>query len=338
MTTIRPAYSLRGLELRHLVAMDAVARHRSFNAAAGELGYTQSAVSQQVADLERIAGTRVFERSAGPRQVELTEAGRVLLAHARAMLARMEALGADLDALAEGAVGDLRVGTFQSAASRLLPDLLAAFRRRWPRIAVSLFESGSHDEIDAGVERGTLDIAFTHPPVPPEAPFEYVDLLSDPYVLVVGAEHQLAGRADSPPIEVLGQIDLVGYRVCRAHAEVERFLRSRGIEPRFVFRAEDNALLQGLAGDGVGAAIMPLLAVDLRRKDCAVVDLADRIPRRRIGLVWHRDRYQTPAARGFVELAGDIAARLVERTDGLALGDRPRVMTGAGSGGSDELV
>lgn len=319
MSSTTDANLLRGLELRHLLAMEAVARHRSFNAAAGELGYTQSAVSQQIADLERRAGTRVFERSSGPRPVELTEAGRVLLSHARAILARMEALSTDLGALGEGSVGDLRVGTFQSAASGLLPDLLAAFRTRWPRIAVSLFESGSHDEIDANVERGALDIAFTHPPIPAGAPFEYVGLLSDPYVLVVDPEHPLAGRTRVPPIEVLGEIDLVGYRVCRAHAEVERFLRSRGIEPRFVFRAEDNALLQGLAGEGVGAAIMPLLAVDQRREDCVIVDLADLIPRRRIGLVWHRDRYQTPAAQGFVQLAGDIAARLAEQADGQVL-------------------
>ena len=63
---------------------------------ADELGYTQSAVSQQISDLERIAGARVFSRFAGPRPVELTEAGRVLLAHAHPILARMDAIGADL--------------------------------------------------------------------------------------------------------------------------------------------------------------------------------------------------------------------------------------------------
>jgi len=315
MSKITNPNGLRGLELRHLVAFDAVARNRSFSGAAEELGYSQSAVSQQIADLERIARTRVFDRFPGPRPVELTEAGRVLLGHARPVLARMEAVGVDLAALADGAIGDLRVGTFQSAATNLLPRLLAAFREAWPRIEVTLFESGSHDELDGQVERGALDLAFTHPPIPEGAPLEFTDLLSDPYFLVVGRSHPLAGSS-STSLRTVGEIDLVGYRVCRAHAAVERFIRSRGIEPRFVFRAEDNQLLQGLAAMGVGAAIMPALAIDRSRDDIVLIDLADEIPRRRIGLVRHRDRYQTPAAAAFVRLAREMAADLAGRIPG----------------------
>jgi DNA-binding transcriptional LysR family regulator len=248
--------------------------------------------------------------------VELTEAGRVLLGHARPVLARIQAVGVDLDALAEGAVGDLRLGTFQSAATNLLPRLLVEFRQAWPRIEVTLFESGSHDELDGQVERGALDLAFTHPPIPEGAPLEVTELMSDRYVLVVGRHHPLAAGSGSANLESVGQIDLVGYRVCRAHAAVERFIRSRGVEPRFVFRAEDNHLLQGLAAKGVGAAIMPALAIDRSRDDIILIDLADEIPRRRIGLVRHRDRYQTPAATAFIRLARETAADLAERIPG----------------------
>ncbi len=307
------ANGFRRLDLRHLVAMDAVARHRSFSAAAEELGYTQSAVSQQIADLERIAGARLFDRFAGPRPVELTEAGRVLLGHARAMLARMDAAGVDLDALSQGAVGDLRIGTFQSAATKLLPPILASFRTAWPRIEVALFESGSHDEIDAQVERGALDLAFTHPANPTGPPLEYTDLLTDPYFLVLGCDHELAGRPVLDDLQTLGQIDLVAYRVCRANAEVERFLGSHGVQPRVVFRAEDNHLLQGLAAEGIGAAIMPYLAIDRSRQDTPLVDLSSLIPPRRIGLVWHADRYRTPAAQAFIDLAREFARDLAEQ-------------------------
>ncbi|MGH6919781.1 MAG: LysR family transcriptional regulator [Geminicoccaceae bacterium] len=303
------ANQLRGFELRHLITFDAVARRRSFTAAAKELGYTQSAVSQQIADLERVAGSRVFHRFAGPRPVELTEAGRVLLPHVRAVLARMEAVSVDLEAVAEGSVGELRIGTFQSAATRLLPSLLARFRAAWPGIEVTLFESGSHDEIDQEVERGALDIAFTHPPTPAGLPLDYEDLLSDPYVLVVGREHPLATAGVVQNLESLGEIELVGYRVCRANLDVERFLRAHGIEPRVVFRAEDNHLLQGLAAQGIGAAIMPLLAIDPSREDTIVLDLDELLPRRRIGLVWHRDRHQTPAAQAFRQQARELASQ-----------------------------
>lgn len=296
-------------DLRHLVTFDAVVRRRSFTAAARELGYTQSAVSQQIAELERVAGSRVFRRFAGPRPVELTEAGRVLLPHTKAMLARMQAVNVDLEAVAAGSVGELRIGTFQSAATRLLPPLLVRFRDAWPRIKVTLFESGSHDEIDQRVERGALDIAFTHPPTPPELPLDYADLLRDPYGLVVGREHALASTGAVQSLDALGKIDLVAYRVCRANLEVERFLRERGVEPRVVFRAEDNDLLQGLAAQGIGAAIMPLLAIDSSRDDTVVLDLDELLPNRRIGLVWHRDRRETPALRAFRRQAQELASQ-----------------------------
>jgi DNA-binding transcriptional LysR family regulator len=298
-----------GLELRHLQALDAVARHLSFNGAAGELGYTQSAVSQQIVALERLVGTRVFDRGSGPRPVRLTEPGRVLLGHAQAVLARVDAASADLTALVQGAVGELRIGTYQSVATRLLPAVLSRFREQWPRIDIQLFESGSHDDIDTRLERGAADLAFTVPPVPRRDLFDHIELLRDRYLLVVHPEHPLA-RAGSIELHDLADIDLVGYRVCRAHAQVERHLRSRGIEPRVVLRAEDNQLLQGLAAEGVGAAIMPLLAIDLQRSDTVVLDLSRHLPARRIGLLWHRERHLAPPAESFVQIARAIGAEL----------------------------
>ena len=303
-----------GLELRHLIALDAVARHRSFNAAADELGYTQSAVSQQIVGLEQVVGARVFDRGSGPRPVRLTEAGRVLLTHARAVLARVDAASTDVAALVQGAIGELRVGTYQSVATRLLPTILARFRAQWPRIDVQLFESGSHDDIDDRVERGALDLAFTIPPIAREDLFSYVDVLLDPYRLVVGLEHPLAHQ-NHVDLEDLRDIDLVGYRVCRAHAQVERLLRSNGIEPRFVMRAEDNQLLQGLAANGVGAAIMPLLAIDRNRPDTVVLDLRDQLPSRRVGLLWHRDRHRTPPTESFIEVALAVGPELAREVE-----------------------
>src|SRR5881394_2843856 len=106
-----------GVELRHLAALEAVARMRSFGAAARELGYTQSAVSQQIAQLEKVVGHKLFDRPGGPRRVEPTEAGLLLLRHADAIVARLDAARADMAALAEGAGGTLRVGVFQSVGS-----------------------------------------------------------------------------------------------------------------------------------------------------------------------------------------------------------------------------
>ena len=102
-----------GVELRHLAALEAVAREHSFGRAATALGYTQSAISQQIATLERSVGERLIERPGGSRPVALTEAGELLLGHAAAIVARLKAAQADLRALGEG-----RAGTFASARSR----------------------------------------------------------------------------------------------------------------------------------------------------------------------------------------------------------------------------
>src|SRR6188768_2486306 len=117
-----------GVELRHLAALQAVAREGSFGGAAVALGYSQSAVSQQIAALERIVGERLVERPGGPRPVSLTDAGRLLLGHADAIVARLKAAQADVEALLEGGAGHLRVGTFQSVGARILPELLRRFR------------------------------------------------------------------------------------------------------------------------------------------------------------------------------------------------------------------
>src|SRR5439155_9072230 len=174
-----------GLELRHLIALKSVADEGSFGGAARRLGYTQSAVSQQIATLERIVGVRLIDRPGGPKPVSLTEAGRLLLRHAEGIAARLQAAQADLHALAEGSAGPLRVGTYQSVGARILPTVLHGFMAEWPHVEISLQELTDDAELLARVERGELDLTFTMLPLP-SRPFEFVELMHDPYVLVAG--------------------------------------------------------------------------------------------------------------------------------------------------------
>ena len=113
--------SYSAIEMRHLRALVAVGRTNSFSRAANELGYAQSAVSQQIAALERIVGVALVERPGGPRPVSLTPQGQVLVRHAERMLARLAVARGDLLALAAGEAGTLRIGTFQSVGAQLLP-------------------------------------------------------------------------------------------------------------------------------------------------------------------------------------------------------------------------
>lgn len=298
-----------GVELRHLAALEAVAQEHSFGRAAQRLGYTQSAVSQQIAALERIVGERLVERPGGPRPVSITEAGRILLGHAEAIVARLHAAQADLAALSDGSAGTLRVGTYQSVGAHVLPELLRRFGDSWPEVEITLTESSSDVELLRLVERGELDLSFVILPVE-EGPFEAVELLRDPYVFLVEAGSPLARQKRAPSLKEIARLPLINFRQCRTVERVEQHLRSQGIEPKVVFRTDDNGTVQGLVAAGMGAALVPRLIVEPTDARVAVRDLDPAVPPRLVGIAWHRDRYRSPAARAFVEAAAEVCAEL----------------------------
>jgi DNA-binding transcriptional LysR family regulator len=292
-----------GIDLRHLAALEAVARTRSFGRAARELGYTQSAVSQQIAQLERIVGQKLFDRPGGPRRVEPTEAGLLLLGHADAIVAQLDAARADMAALAEGAAGTLRVGIYQSVGAHLLPVLVRRFRAQWPLLAVRVLEEAAPGELLRLIEHGELDLTFADLPVP-EGPFEWTELLQDPYVLLVSARSELAKLDSAPSLREVAKLPLIGRRTTD---EPERFLAGRVPELNVIFRTDDNGTLGALVAEDLGVAIEPRLVVDPRDRRVKMLPFGSRIPPRTLVLAWHRDRYRSAAAEAFVELAREVA-------------------------------
>ncbi len=299
---------LLGVDLRHLVALQAVADHRSFARAAEQLGYTQSAVSQQIAALERAVGARLLERPRGRSIVEPTEAGALMLRHAERIVASLRAAQADLNALAAGTTGSLRIGTFQSIGMSILPTLLSRFRTAWPDVEVTLVESVVSAELLEGVERGELDLTFEALPLP-DGPFEAFELMRDPYVLLVPRGSPLARRGARVTLAAVGELSLVGYRHPVAHG-AEEHLRARGANLRFVFRSDESATVQGLVASGFAAAIVPRLTVDHDDPDIHVLDVGHLVPPRTIVIAFHRDRYRSPAASAFQALAHEVCSGL----------------------------
>src|SRR5690349_5894890 len=300
--------ALSDLSLRQLMSFRAVADEGSFHAAADALDYTQSAVSQHVMALETALGVRLFDRGRGRRTVELTEAGQLLLRHVESITDRLQAARADLLACEAGETGRLRIGVYQSVGTRILPAIIGRFSHAWPGVEVQLMEANSDEGLMDMVEPGRLDLTFGVLPLP-DGPFDGVELLSDPFVLVVAATSPLAGRTTVPSIELIGEQRLIGFRSCRSTKWVESQLRAAGTEPNFVFRSEDNGTVQAMAGAGLGSALVPLLAVDTT--DPAICILPTDLEPRRIALMWHRDRYRSPAAQEFVEIAQSVCAELV---------------------------
>jgi DNA-binding transcriptional LysR family regulator len=306
--------ALADFSLRQLLSFRAVADEGSFHGAADSLDYTQSAISQHVMALETALGVRLFDRSRGRRTVALTEAGRLLLGHVESITDRLQAARADLLAYAAGETGTLRVGVYQSVGTRILPAIIGRFSEAWPNVEVQLREAASDDGLMDLVEPGQLDMTFGVLPIP-DGPFDGVELIRDPFVLVVPAGSPLAGMAGAPSMELIGDQRLIGFRSCRSTKWVETQLRMAGKEPNFVFRSEDNGTVQAMAGAGLGSALVPLLAVDTQDERVAVIP-TDLEPRR-IALMWHRDRYRSPAAREFVDIAMRVCRDLAEEQEEL---------------------
>jgi DNA-binding transcriptional LysR family regulator len=306
-----------GVEIRHLTALAAVAEEGSFRRAASRLGYVQSAISEQIAALERIVDQQLVVRSRGAGSVELTDAGELLLAHANAILARVKAAEADLGALADGSAASLRLGIYQSVGARVVPRLLPRYARDWPDVRVLPQESPTDAGLFELVERGDLELSFADLPLHP-GPFESVELMDDPYVLVVPASSPLA-QSGPAGLDEIAELPLIGHWTCRVLPRVEAELRAQGVEPNFVFRSDIIGTVQALVAAGVGNAIVPRLAVDFADEQVSVVDLAPDVPvqPRVIALFWHRDRYRSPAALGFVEAAREVCAQVTAELDGV---------------------
>jgi DNA-binding transcriptional LysR family regulator len=316
-------YVLSELELRHLVALQAIAAAGSYWAAAEQLGCSQSALSQQITKLESIVGVRLIDRSRGRRVLALTEAGRLLLRHAQAIVVRLRAAHADFSTFAEGAADTLRVGVFESVGARVLPLALREFRRKLPKVEVRLTELAKDDQLLALVESGEIDLSFAILPLP-EGPFDSVVLLEDPYVLVVAADAPQMTR-DPARLADLQSVPLITTGPGRSFEQVEAYIRSRGIALNIVFRSNHNGTVQGLAAAGEGAALAALLTVDERREDTRLSGPIPGFPPRVIAMAWHHDRYRSPAAEAFIATAREVCGELAAR-NGLAahVGEAPR--------------
>lgn len=288
-----------------------MAEARSFGRAAERLGYTQSAVSQQIAALERIVGEAVFERPGGPRPVELTPAGEILLGHAREILARVRAAGIDLTNYRAGTTGRLRVGTYQSISVKVLPLVIQRMRAERPDIEVNLFETDSQEKLLDDLGSGELDLSFVVLPVDPEG-FEVIALGSDPFVLVSPIDSgEVVGGDRVAPADLVG-LPMIGQQMAdTCQLRIERSVREAGGDLEIVFRTSDNSAVQAMVRAGMGHSVMPRLALDLDDPCVLVRELDPPLPPREIGLAWRSSRRLPPAGTFFVEVVRQVCAEVL---------------------------
>jgi DNA-binding transcriptional LysR family regulator len=246
------------VDLKALRALVAVADQGSFRSAARSLGYTQSAISHQIGMLERALDAGLFTRPGGRGAVTLTLAGDVAYRRARRVLGEVETLGADVAAIERGERQTLRIGVFQTATTELLPGALRTLREQRPDVEVSLTEVHENVRTFDRLAAGELDLAFLVNPLPDER-VESIPLLDDPWVILTRRDSELAS-APKPTFDLLDGVDLVAWNLrWRTQQELEQAWRRRGINPRVVYRTDDNLALQRLVAAGYGHACLDRL-------------------------------------------------------------------------------
>ncbi len=297
------------LDVRRMRVLRAVAVHGSFSAAADALSYTQSAVSQQIAALEREAGTTLVER--GPRGIRLTDAGEALVRHTESVLANLAEAEAELEALAGVRGGRVRLASFPSAGSAIVPQAIATFAARHPAVELSLLEAEPAESLPR-LRAGELEIALTHSPGVQASEgmtgLEVVHLLEDPYFLVLPAGHRLASKARLRLKDLASEPWINGTGACACALEVLGACAAAGFQPHVAFESDDFGTVQGLVAAGVGVALIPDLGFATIRDDILIRELAPgEVKPRQVDAVT-LSGYRSPATEAMLDVLRETAA------------------------------
>ncbi|MEY3733063.1 MAG: hypothetical protein RL347_422 [Actinomycetota bacterium] len=301
-------------EVRHLEALRAVAEEGTFRGAADILGYSQAAISQQIAGLESVVGSPVFDRPGGPKPVILTPVGRALLAHAEVILDRLDAAREEIADIAAGTGGRLIIGTFQSVAVELLPDIVGRVRRDIPGLIMRAIEEDENSILIDHFHEGEIDVAFIAGPVS-DTSVDYIDLGTDPFVAVMPRTVPYVG-ADVVSMRDVAELGLIGEHVGTTQDYIDQHVRDAGITATYAFRTNDNGAKQAMVRNGMGAAIMPQLAVDLEDPEVVVLPTDPPIAPRSILLAVPPAERRTPAIDRFIDIAREVAAERLRPASG----------------------
>lgn len=307
------------LDVRRLRVLREVAARGSFSAAAEALAYTQSAVSQQMAALEREAGTTLVERNA--RGVRLTDAGRALVAHADVIVARLADAEAELEAIAGLRRGRLRVASFPTAGAALMPPAIARFRERHPGVELSM-DLAEPNESEARLKAGEWDLALTVlASMRGESDgLEHLHVLDDPLFVALPAGHALARRRTLRLEELAGEDWMLGSQgTCPDTSIFLRSCQRAGFEPRIAFHSDDYQAIQGFVAAGMGVSFIPDLALAAVREDVVIRSLGPRAPVRHVVAATLAGSFVSPAKRAMLDVLVEVGGEVARRRDALAL-------------------
>jgi DNA-binding transcriptional LysR family regulator len=295
------------LDVRRMKVLREVAARGSFSAAAEALSFTQSAISQHVAALERETGTKLVERS--PRGVRLTDSGRALVNHAEAILARIEDAEDELAAIAGLRGGRLRLGSFQSAGATLVPRAVAAFHDRHPDVDLSMIEA-EPDDASARLRCGDIDLALVYDyeaiPGTLDGDLELTHLIDDRYDAILPKDHRLADRRVLKLRDLAEEPWIASTPQCGCRQISERACAEAGFEMRVAFETDETLAAQALVAAGVGVTLLPHLALSTVHPAVVPREVASA-PVRRVWAARVAGAYHSPASDAMLQILRDVS-------------------------------
>ena len=282
------------LDVKRLKVLREVAAQSSFSAAAEKLGYTQSAVSQQIAALEREAGATLIERN--PRGLRLTDAGEALVRHAEGILARLADAEEELQAIAGLRGGRLRMGSFPTAGATLMPKAIAEFNRRHPEVELSLAEADPFESLPR-LRAGELDLVLVDDTsgVLDQDEVDFEHILDDPLHIALPPDHPLTKRQRLRFEDLAEEPWIQPTQACACSRHAEAACAKAGFEPRVAYESDDFGVVQGLVAAGVGVALIPELALVGERPDIVVRAIGAKPIVRKIYAASLANGYRSPA-------------------------------------------
>src|SRR4051812_2743606 len=304
------------LDVRRMRVLREVAIQGSFSAAAEALSFTQSAVSQQIAALERETGTILVQRSA--RGVRLTEAGEALVRHADAVLARLAEAEAELEAIAGLRGGRLRMAAFESAGATLMPLAIADFRAKHPGIELTM-TLGEPESTEPQLKSGELDLVLGFGSR--YAQEDGVDrhfLLEDPMLLVLPLDHPLATKRNLRLGDLADEAWIGGPQDCECNRLIYGACSAAGYDPRIAFETDDYAAVQGFVAAGVGLSLIAELGLPTIRDHLVARGPGRETPVRKTYAAT-AGGFRTPATTAMLEVLSSVAASYESRRPRLAL-------------------
>jgi len=288
------------IDARRLRVLREVSQQGTLAAAADALHLTPSAVSQQLAALEREVGQPVIERNG--RGVRLTGAAEVLVGHANIVLAQLEAAAADVAAYAEGVIGTVRLVGFATALGELVAPAVVALRASHPRLDLTVEELEA-PECFLALARGDVDIAISMASrqAPEDPRFERRALISDTLDAVVPADHPLAQRSEIALADLAGESFVGPPDGSSCHDVAVTGCAAAGFAPSFRHRTLDFHTAMALAAAGLGVTLVPRLGQAAVPPGAIVRPLADPAPARHVFAATRAGAARRPAVAAVLD-------------------------------------